>query len=469
MTLAGTAAGLAGGLADTALQGLGKRPRTLRIGLTGLARAGKTALLTSLAANLLALGDGQLVLPALIDKLAGRSFRARLAQSGAESLPRFDALGHLAAMIEDPPHWPKRTEAASLLALDLAIGRQGIAANLPPRRIRLEILDYPGEWLLDLPLLRQDFATWSRAALARLEAPEAAAIARPFLAFAHALPAGAEADEALARQGHLLYRTALHALRDQCGLSLLQPGRFLIPRDGAEPPWMQFFPLHTGDGRGGLTRLLARRFDAYTDAARADLLAPGFGQIEGLMIAADLLTALATGPAAFADASTALAEAVNALHWRRDWGSTLSALARFRLPPPPIRRVAFVATKADHVAERQRGNLARLMGTLTATPQAAGLPVLATAIAAVRCTEDFIWTLDGKPVSAVRGRIPSAEGGQIARSWPGEVPDKPPGPDFFAHPFLRLPDFEPVRPSKGGGVPQLGLGALAAFLLEDVL
>ena len=33
-------------------------PRTVRVGVTGLARAGKTAFLTSLAANLLAHGAG---------------------------------------------------------------------------------------------------------------------------------------------------------------------------------------------------------------------------------------------------------------------------------------------------------------------------------------------------------------------------------------------------------------------------
>ena len=39
--------------------------RTMRVGVTGLARAGKTALLTSIAANLLAAGAGLPALPAL--------------------------------------------------------------------------------------------------------------------------------------------------------------------------------------------------------------------------------------------------------------------------------------------------------------------------------------------------------------------------------------------------------------------
>jgi predicted YcjX-like family ATPase len=151
---------------------------TLRVGVSGLARAGKTALLTSIAANLLAFGQNVPCLPALATALSGRRLRVRLAPSGADDLPRFDYARHLAALAADPPRWPERTDAASLLALDLVLDRTGLLANLPPRRLRLEFLDYPGEWLLDLPLLRQDFASWSEAALRRIDRAEAAGFLR---------------------------------------------------------------------------------------------------------------------------------------------------------------------------------------------------------------------------------------------------------------------------------------------------
>ena len=80
-----------------------------------------------------------------------------------------------------------------------------------------------------------------------------------------------------------------------------------------------------------------------------------------------------------------------------------------------------------------------------------------------------MWTLEGRPVSAVRGRV--AGEAKAGRSYPGEVPDRPPGADFWAHPFLALPNFEPVRLALGGrgGVPNIGLDSLLVFLLEDVL
>jgi len=446
-------------------------PGTLRIGVTGLARSGKTAFLTSVAANLLALGAGLPVLPALLLRLAGRPIRIAVAPAGAGEVPRFDLSGHLAALAADPPSWPQRTGAVSLLALDLEIARSGLAAPLPPRRLALEFLDYPGEWLLDLPLLGQNFESWSAAVLRRLQAPEIVDHVRDFLGFAEGLPAGAPADDTLADTGHRLYRDALRRLRDQAGLALLQPGRFLMPAPGPEPPWMAFFPAR---GSGGLARLLAQRFDAYREAVRREMVAPLFGRVDRLVVLADLLSALHAGPAAYADTAAALAAVAGALRWRRSWLDALPILRDLQLPdwlrPGGIRRVAFAATKADHVAARQRGNLTALVRNLTTLPDAAGhAATSAHAIAAIRCTEDFVWTLEGRPVSAVRGRIVGED--RLTRSYPGEVPDQPPDAAFWAHRFLALPDFEPLRLPEGGrgGVPHIGLDELLAFLLEDVL
>lgn len=430
----------------------------MRVGLTGLARAGKTAFLTSVAANLLAQGAGRPALPRLAQALRGRSFRVAVAPSGADSVPRFDAAAHVAALAADPPRWPARTDAVSLLALDLTIGRPAMMAALPLQRVRLELLDYPGEWLLDLPLLRLSFAAWSDAVLRRLEGRPAA---REFLAFATGLPAGAAADDHLAMTGHRLYRAALHRLRDE-GLSFLQPGRFLMPAPGPEAPWLAFFPAR---GHGGLAGLLGDRYDRYRESVRESLVGPLFGRVDRLVVLADLLSALHAGPEAFADARAALGAAAGALARRVSWAEWLGAIGQFRLPPPGIGRVAFAATKADHVGSRQRGNLVALLRSLTRQD---GVAAGHFAIASVACTEDATWTLDGRPVSAVRGRI---AGQGLALSYPGEVPPEPPDAAFWAHPFYSLPEFEPKRLQEGGrgGMPQLGLDELLVFLLADLL
>ncbi len=414
---------------------------TVRIGVTGLSRAGKTAFLTSVAAALLARPQP----------------RFALAPLGATDVPRFDQARHLASLAADPPSWPERTNAVSLLALTATVNR----GLLPARTIRLEFLDYPGEWLIDLPLLGQNFGAWSGGMLRRLEAmPQAAA----FLSFVGGIPARAAADEALARAGTKLYRDTLTTLRE-AGMAFLQPGRHLMPAPGPEPPWLEFFPVRS---EGAFAGLLAKRYDAYVEAVRRDMASPLFAEVDRLVVLADVLSALHAGEAAFADTSAALSAAAGSLRWEFSWLQAFAALAALKLPPRIITRVAFAATKADHVADRQRGNLAALMKALTRVPEGS-VKTAHFAIASVRCTEDFVWTLEGRPVSAVRGRVLGQS--VYTKSYPGEVPDRPPDAEFWEHPFLALPEFEPMRLPDGGrsGVPNIGLDRLLGFMLEDVL
>ncbi len=446
-----------------AARGIVPLRRHVRIGVTGLARSGKTSLLTSLAINLLALSRGVPALPAVSRHLAGRSIRVRLAAAGASSMPRFNPLEKSASLAADPPSWPSPTDTVSVLELDLDIDQPGTAGALwPAARLRLEILDYPGEWLIDLPLLGQDFADWSADALKRLDTePDAAT----FLRFLHGLPPATVADEALARTGHDLYVAALRALQAK-GRAMLQPGRFLMPPPGAAPPWMAFFPM---PGASRLAALMAQRFDAYRTAVRTGLSGPGFARVDRLVVLADILGALHAGPAAFADQALALGTVARALQNR----PPLPLLPSW-LQPWGIGRIAFAATKADHVARAQRANLASLLRSLTELAGDVPAPAFARAfarpfaLAAIACTEDFTWTLDGRPVSAVRGHV---AGQGVLRSYPGEVPDRAPDAGWWQHPFLSLPAFAPKRlePGGRGAIPQLALDELLVFLLEDVL
>lgn len=418
---------------------------TVRIAVSGLARAGKTSFLTSAAANLVA---------GTIPANAG--WRVAEAPARASGMPRFGIREHLAALARDPPQWPDRTEAVSLLALDVSVSRR---RPLPERRMRLELLDYPGEWLLDLALLNVSFADWSADTLRRLEDLPPA---QPFLDFVRTIKSGADADERLALAGHALYRDLLRRLREEEKLSMLQPGRFLLPAAKAEPPWCVFFPF---DRAGPFGRLLAARYQAYVKAVRQDLAGPGFAQIDRLIVLADVLTPLHAGQAAFEDARLALGTVAAALRWRvppRFVPGRVAAL----LPLGGIDRVAFVASKADHVAEQQRGNLAELVAAMVQTDES--IRSRTFAVAAVSCTEDIVRTLDGRPVSAVRGYVP---GQGLVGSYPGEVPRGLPGAAFWSHPFLQIPPFAPKRLSGelGGAVPNIGLQRLFEFILEDVL
>lgn len=437
----------------------------IRLAVTGLTRAGKTVFLTSLLANLLAAGRGRRTLPALEQAAGGRLRAVRPVPAGVEGLPRFDVAAHLAALAADPPAWPARTDDLSTLELTLELDRQSLLGGLlGTRTVTLELLDYPGEWLLDLPMLGQSYAEWSVATLGRLRRGGRAEAAGEFLAFVDALPSNAAAEESLARRGAGLYRDALRACRDRLGLRFLQPGRVLNPGPRGETPLLWFFPVPAGL-RGGLAALLAERHRAYVEAQRSEFFEPYFRRFERQAVLVDVLGALHAGQAAFEDTAEALAAIADSLRYGGGWLDWLTGAG--------VSRVAFVATKADHVPSRQRDALVALLGHLVAAPQGraseAGVEASVHALASIRCTEDAVTTLDGRPVAAVRGVLLDSR--RSAKVYPGEIPLRPPEPGFWEHGFFEMPEFQPPRldPAGGAGVPHLGLDTLLASLIGDML
>ncbi|MFC7538350.1 YcjX family protein [Siccirubricoccus deserti] len=194
-----------------------------------------------------------------------------------------------------------------------------------------------------------------------------------------------------------------------------------------------FFPL-PHPVRGDLAALMARRHAAYVEAQRVEFFEPFFRRFDRQAVLVDVLGALHAGPAAFADTAEAIAAIAGALRYGGGWLDRLTGAG--------VARVAFVATKADHVPARQRDALAALLGHLVAAPQervgTAGVATSVHTLASIRCTEDAVATLEGRPVAAVRGVLP---GGRVAKVYPGEIPLRPPEPGFWEHGFFEMPEF----------------------------
>ena len=248
----------------------------IRLAVTGLSRAGKTVFITSMIQNLLALGRDLDTLPKLRRRLTHdgefRLKRVEILPAGAGTLPFFDQATKLHNLAADTPAWPPRTEDVAQISLALEIDRTGFGQRLGARRIRLDILDYPGEWLLDLPLLDQTFSTWSAECLDSLRQPSRSTCFAEFLAFVGDLRANDRAEESLLHKGHLLYRDALQAGRREHGLRYLQPGRFICPGPASDAPFMWFFPMPDAPAfpkPGSAAALLAERFAAYQQHVRS--------------------------------------------------------------------------------------------------------------------------------------------------------------------------------------------------------
>ena len=133
----------------------------LRLGVTGLSRSGKTVFLTALVNNLIA----QARLPVLAASAEGRITRVRLEPQPDDAVPRFAYEEHLASLSGPDRRWPQSTSRIAQLRLTIEFES---AASWGARRssLTLDLVDYPGEWLLDLPLLDKSYAEWSRETLA---------------------------------------------------------------------------------------------------------------------------------------------------------------------------------------------------------------------------------------------------------------------------------------------------------------
>ena len=88
---------------------------TVRLGVTGLARSGKTVFITALVRSLVAGGR----LPFFAAMAEGRIARAYLEPQPDDAVPRFAYEEHLCELAKDPPQWPESTRRISQLRVTI--------------------------------------------------------------------------------------------------------------------------------------------------------------------------------------------------------------------------------------------------------------------------------------------------------------------------------------------------------------
>lgn len=151
---------------------------TVRLGVTGLSRSGKTVFISSLVHNLLNGGR----LPLFEPVQSGRVSAVRLEPQPDDAVPRFQYEDHIRALVKDRI-WPDSTRAISELRITLDYqSASGWNRLFSPGRLSIDIVDYPGEWLLDLPLLGKDYRTFSEETIALAETGIRSELSREWLA-----------------------------------------------------------------------------------------------------------------------------------------------------------------------------------------------------------------------------------------------------------------------------------------------
>lgn len=452
---------------------------SLRLGVTGLSRSGKSVFITALVHNLIHGGR----LPLFRPFAEGRITRAWLEPQPDDAVPRFDYEGHVAALTEKRT-WPEGTRGISQLRLTVEYRPDGFFSRMTGGKLSIDIVDYPGEWLLDLPLLDLDFASWSARTLELSRRPPRAALAGEWHATLAGLDAGAEASETDAIKAAKTFTAYLRACRDErVSLSTLPPGRFLMPGDMEGSPALTFAPLEPVETAGGnsLWAMMERRYEAYKRLVVRPFFRDHFSRLDRQIVLVDALAALNAGAGAVADLELALVDILSS--FRPGRRSLLS-----RIFSPRIDRVLFAATKADHLHHTSHDRLEAVLRTLTTSAieraEFAGATVNSLAMASVRATREARVNRGGDSLPAIVG-VPEAgetiagdrfDGETEAAVFPGDLPSDPKdaiaeGLDGGApYRFVRFRPPEMIPGPAGAPVlPNIRLDRALDFLLGDRL
>jgi predicted YcjX-like family ATPase len=444
----------------------------IRLGVTGLSRAGKTVFITSLVANLLDRGR----MPQLLAASGGAIRAAWLQPQPDDTVPRFEYERHLQAMTGPEPHWPQSTRAVSQLRLSLKVQPAGFLSGWSgPRTVHIDIVDYPGEWLLDLPLLEKSYADWANEALALAESPARLGLAGDWQDALAASDPAAPYDEASAQRLAGAYTRYLGRARE-AGFSACAPGRFLLPGELDGSPALTFAPLPapTKSPRGAFYREMERRYEAYKSQVVKPFFRDHFARIDRQIVLVDALGAIHAGPRTVDDLRQAMSDVLRAFRPGRN--SWLSMILGRR-----VDRILFAATKADHLHHSQHARLTAIMEALVreARDRAdfAGATTAAMAIASLRTTVEETLEHKGRRLDCVRGSL--LDTGRDAAFYPGDLPDDPglilntarAGQDKWLDADYQIMRFQPARLTgrAGEGPPHIRLDKAAEFLLGDRL
>lgn len=464
---------------------VGLAGNTLRLGVTGLSRAGKTVFISAFVHNLIHGGR----LPLFEAKKSGRISRAGLEHQPDDAVPRFQYEDHIAALV-DQRIWPDSTRAISELRLTIEFeSASGWGRLFSSGRLSVDIVDYPGEWLLDLPLLGKSYEEFCADAMELARLPVRADLSGDWLRLAANVDPAGPADEMNARQLAESFTGYLKACKaDSRALSTLPPGRFLMPGDLDGSPALTFAPLGgLTDGRaksGSLHAMMERRYEAYKTHVVKPFFREHIARLDRQIVLVDAMQAMNAGAAAMADLERALTEILAC--FRPGRGNLLTGLFVRR-----IGRILIAATKADHIHheshDRLQAIVRRLADRAIARADFSGAEVEVLALAAIRATREgsveqrggALPVIIGTPLKGETIDGETFDGGTETAIFPGDLPAKPelvfkPGPDGDSGAPIRFVRFRPPqleRNAKGVtlSLPHIRLDRAMQFLIGDRL
>ncbi|WP_422444058.1 MULTISPECIES: YcjX family protein [unclassified Endozoicomonas] len=440
--------------------------RRMTLGVTGFSGSGKTTLITSLIHQLQHYPDALLAAfpPVLQDRLLGVKLSAL---NGVTLFPYQRGIDALSR-----GRWPEATRDESGCLLEIKFrqppgllrrGKPGIS------RLYLEIRDYPGEWLLDLPLLAMDYRAWCGQCHALFDSAVRRSIGRSFiekLKSINPLETISELELQVLWQEQLTFLKACQ----QAGLTMIQPGRWLHAAPSGDESKLPFIPLLAITGcsedqleeavEDSLFKVCERHYQRYLETRVKPFYQNTFQKVDRQLVLVDVLKSLNRGQEAFDDLRFSLTQVLQSFDYGRN------SLLR-RLIQPRIDRVVFAASKIDQVLPDQheavRGLTANLVQEARRRAAFNATDVRCEAVAAVRSTT----YVDYQGHQSLQGMTEQGPGVLLHPDIPEQIPTLDDWQALGQWQLRRLMPPGGLQLVAGGRLPHIRLDSILNDLLGD--
>lgn len=442
--------------------------RHVCIGITGLSRSGKTTLITSLINQLCHYDTAKLAgfPPIQADRLLGVKLHP------LDDLPMFPYTAGYQKITAAQPEWPDSTSEISgcLIELRLKKSHKSLVGK-DNYSLFIELRDYPGEWLLDLPLRDMSFVRWCGLCSAQyLHSPRLELLGSLLDEFKQLDPFAPVDKEKLQALNEQYKQFLSRCKNDEKSLSLIQPGRFLIPGKLPDADIVNFIPLLACIGREeseleqasehSYYKVCKRRYQRYIKELVEPFYSDFFSGIDRQLVLVDVISALHSGPAYLDDMRQALTNITQSFSYGNQ--------SRLRqLFSPKVDRLIFAATKIDLVLSKEHEAVRQLLSAVVRSAykhaRSDGISPICEAVAAVRASNESSHIDNALEILTPEGK----RLGYVPPVMPSKLPDDK---DWQALQGWVLPELSPPRglSSKNNtALPHIRLDTLLNELIGD--
>jgi len=398
--------------------------RRICMGITGLSKSGKTTFITSLINQLLCFDKANL--SSFSPFVDGRIISVKQLPLEGDVFPSFPYEDFYQTIASAEPAWPVPTQAISGCLLEIRMRHHGTSLNPLKGKtftLKLEIRDYPGEWLLDISMLELNYRDWCKQCLAQYSSEPRKQLLGELFSELQQIDPFAKAELATIEALNNRYKKFLKRCKSHGhSLGFIQPGRFLIPGEVADESMLCFVPLLwmgkyneeelNRANPDSYYKVNLERYNSYINALVRPFFKNFFSEIDRQLVLVDVIQALYGGPESMHDLREAMHRISQCFAYGK--GGVLG-----RLFAPKVERVIYAATKIDQVSADDHESVRQLLASVVRKSlqdiKHQGVETKIEAVSAVRSSKQLLQQgynavegldLEGKPYRYINPTIP---------------------------------------------------------------